>query len=749
MASATSIPLRAPGVYPWVDTPLQTLTAVRMDVCAFCGVAPRGPARVPVVNEKWPDTRPSVEPGRPIDRTRAYAVESFTEYQQLYGGFEGPGLLPYAVASFFEQGGRRAYIARIVHDYGAGDPRNDGKFGDLNILTLLTAANAAGGNTVYTANGDYSIPVGTSVVVSGFTNAGNNGTFTVRSVSLNSITVNNAAGVAEASPAATLFANMRRASGTVPGATTTAGDLVMRARSEGSWGNLLRAGLSFQARPIAFIRATATQLIFDENAEIEAGALLRLTLAGGTRVLRFVSALARERRPDGPGSETIAILGFPAGGTAQSAELITGTLDIDDGSGRTEEHTALGLSAQHSRWLATVLCNESSLLLPHSGWTDADITPKSINLDSVAPPENQFQGGEDGWAEITPDDFFDPTWAVENEDPGQGVQCLAQLSDLSVVVVPDLYSPSPLAPVENIIDPVSLAGPDFQICEDPAVEPQQEQASYDLSGLRLDPHDPADLQQITALQQQLVAFADAVGSFVVLLDVPPGLSQGRILNWRTAFDSSYAACYHPWLQVSRRDDNRNQLVMVPPSAPAAGIIAATAIQFGVPTGPANVLAAQVVNVADVVSPQRHDALHPKGINVYLRERDGVRLTAARTLSLDPQYRQLSVRRLVILIRRSLEQEMQWVVFEPNNASLQLEVRLLLESFLRELFRQGAFRGVTESDSFFVRCDESVNPSFVTDAGRLIAEIGIAPTEPIEFILLRLTRAGDGTLSVQD
>src|SRR5438094_4395097 len=95
-----------------------------MDVCAFCGVAPRGPARVPVVNDQWPDTRPSVEPRRPIDRTRPYAVESFTDYQRLYGGFEGPGLLPYAVASFFEQGGQRAYIARIVHEYGVGDPRD-------------------------------------------------------------------------------------------------------------------------------------------------------------------------------------------------------------------------------------------------------------------------------------------------------------------------------------------------------------------------------------------------------------------------------------------------------------------------------------------------------------------------------------------------------------------------------------------------------------------------------------------------
>ena len=138
MVTPTTIPLRAPGVYLYPDTPLLTLTGVRMDVCAFAGVAPRGPARVPVVNEKWGDTVPQTEPDRPINRTQAYALESFTAYQQLYGGFEGPGLLPYAVASFFEQGGARAYIARIVHDYGAGDPRNSARVATSQILIVLS-----------------------------------------------------------------------------------------------------------------------------------------------------------------------------------------------------------------------------------------------------------------------------------------------------------------------------------------------------------------------------------------------------------------------------------------------------------------------------------------------------------------------------------------------------------------------------------------------------------------------------------
>ncbi len=666
MATLANIPLHAPGVYPYPDTPMYALTGVRMDVCAFCGVAPRGPSRIPVVNEKWPDDVPQTEPDRPINRTQAYAVESFTAYQQLYGSFEGPGLLPYAVASFFEQGGQRAYVARIVHDYGAGDPRN-----------------------------------------------------------------------AE-----------RVASGIVPGATTSAGPLFLRANNEGSWGNLLQAQLSFAASPIVFDSATLSSLIFDVTADIVAAATLRLTLSDGTRLFRAISALVTQPNPSQPGSQLVAILENPLPGVPQAAEVITGILNVIDGVGNSEQHTGLGLSFGHPRWMATVLCNESALVFPDASWSLLEIVPDSIELTVPQPTMPQFQGGIDGWADITPDDFFDPTWTVDSEDPGQGVTSLAQLSDLTMLAVSDLYSPAPLVPLLGILDPPSLAGPDFATCVDLPVQTPQGTGSYNLTGLRLDPLDPSDRATITSLQLQVVQYAEQVGQFVALLDVPPGLTQRLILNWRAAFNSTYAACYHPWLQISVRNGNENDLVLIPPSAPAAGIIAATAIQYGVPTGPANVIAAQVVDVADVVSPARHDQLHPLGINVYLRDRDGVRLTAARTLSRDPQYRQLTVRRLMTLLKLTLDQQMQWAVFEPNNAGLRLEVRLLLTTFLRGLFLQGAFSGANEAESFFVRCDDTNNPPYITDAGKMIAEIGVAPSEPIEFIVVRLSLNGDGTLSIQ-
>jgi hypothetical protein len=683
MVATARVPLGAPGLYPYPDTPIRTLTRLRMDVCAFVGVAPRGPARV----------SGSDAFARSIRRTVAVAVESFDEYRQLYGGFEGPGLLPYAVAAFFEQGGRRAYIVRIVHDYA--DPASN----DLGV-----------------------------------------------------------------------------AQGNIPGATSTAGKpLRLRARNEGDWGNLLRAGLSFIARPLIFdpggVSFTGVELPL--GMAVPAGELLRLNFGDGKREFRFVAHVGAPFLPrtimeketgkpiadkiDGrakkyarqTGSIVSVTFDRAASALAQTIDVVTTTMAIDDGAGRSERHQGLGLSPQHPRWIATVLTAESALVYPDASWTNSAVTPddESLAFDPAASPS--FRGGEDRYPDITPEDFFDPLWTLGDEEPGDGVHALAQLPDLSLLVAPDLYSPFPLARPRRLEIPASLAGPAFTRCVEKPAPPGPEPLVTDLVKLRLDPAIPGDFERIAALQMRLADFADKIRSFVVLLDAPPGLTQRRLLSWRSHFQSSYVAAYHPWVVVVRRDDQRNARIALPPSAPAAGIIARVENAFGVPHGPANVIGAQLVDVVETVSPAQHAELHPVGINVYVLERDGVRLTAARTLSADPDFRQLSVRRLLVLLRRTIEQQMQWIVFEPNNAALRAEVRQQLSVYLRHLFIAGAFRGATEDESFFVRCDDRTNPARIAELGQLFVEIGIAPSEPLEFIVLRLSRDADGSLTATE
>lgn len=662
MASIARIPLGAPGLYQSPDIPIRTLTRVRLDVCAFVGVAPRGPARVPA------DGAADLPP----HRTVAVAVESFDEYRQVYGGFEGPGLLPYTVASFFEQGGRRAYIARVVHDY-THDP--DPSANDRGV-----------------------------------------------------------------------------AFGDVPGATSTAGPLRLRARNEGAWGNLLRAGLSFTTRSLLFDpgHVSLTGLELPPRIDATAGVLLRLNYGGGLREFRFVASAVELQLPQRAGSAWSLTFDRAASALPRTIDIVEAALAIDDGAGRSERFEGLGLSSQHPRWLAATLTRESALVYPDPSWVDSAATPDSVTLASDPPTSDRFTEGEDRYRDVTPDDFFDPLWTIGDEEPGSGIHALSQLADLSLLVVPDLYSPFPLVEPRKLQLPISLAGPTFTRCVDlPATAVAPEPPPADLVNLRLDPAIPEDLERITTLHLRVVEFAEQMRSFVVLLDVPPGLTGRRMLNWRSRVQSSYAAAYHPWLVVVRRDDLRNTPVPLPPSAAAAGIIAKVENAFGVPHGPANVIAAQVLDVRDTVPRAQHDELHQRGVNVYLLERDGVRLTAARTLSTDPDFRQLNVRRLLVLIRRTLEQQMQWVVFEPNNPALRAELRQLINLYLRQLFTAGAFRGATEDESFFVRCDDTNNPARSTDLGQLLVEIGVAPAEPLEFILLRLSRDADGSLTATE
>jgi len=655
--------LGAPGVYERPPTTVRALTNVRMGVCAFVGVAPRGPARVPVTVEGFPTDASCVAPGHPRSRSIAVAVESFDEYVRLYGAFEGAGLLPFAVASFFDQGGRRAYVVRIVHDFGGPED-------DAGVATgVLRPLAVAGG-----------VPV------------------------------------------------------------------ALRARNEGSWGNKLTAALEFSARALDATPIDLTRLALAPDTGLPAGTLLRLELGGGVAQLRVVASVLLEGRVDGPGRRTVAMLDAPASTTPESVEIVEGTLSLDDGDGRTERHDRLGLSPAHPRFVADVLCSDSDLVYPDAAWIGRDVLPADAALPSAAAVA--FDGGADRAHLVEPEDFFDDRWTFGDEDPGSGVHALVELADLSLVVVPDLYSPTPLEETETVADVVSLAGPTFERCEDSPPAPGQEVASDPLDGLALDPRLPDDRKKIVGLQQRLQDLADLMRSWIVLLDVPPGLNQRQILQWRAQFDSMFAAAYHPWLRVAPLGDRRRNLVQINPSATAAGIVARREHRFGVPFGPSNELALQVVDVAERVSPARHDELHPNAINVYLRERDGVRLTAARTLSRDPIWRQLSVRRLVTMLHRALDEQMQWAVFEPNTASLRNDIRHLLENYLRSLARANAFAGATDDESFFVRCDETLNPPSVVDEGKLIVEVGIAPAEPLEFIVLRIERDGDGTLTVE-
>lgn len=686
MRVTPGLSLGAPGIYHYPESAPKILGGARMDVCAFVGVSPRGPVRLPDEPENSATLDYLMQPDSQRRRSVAVAVESWNEYLAHFGSFEGPGRLPYAVAAFFEQGGRRAYVVRIVHEYGTTDK-----------------------------------------------------------ASAEEIEKNNS-GVAE---------------GVLHGAVSSTGPLILRARNEGSWGNKLQASLGFSASPLTLLPGTtAAELVIDEADVFAEGSLVRLSLAAtasqpAKKVLRFVSFI-RRKGEEGSGLVTLRItLETAVSAVPAAAELIEGIFMVRDRAGLSEEWQGLGLSSLHPRWLGAVLYRESKLVYPNENWVSGNIIPESPELVLFAPSFQatgaaaQFSGGLDRYCDIEFDDFFDESWSVNDPDPGDGIQAVSHLADLSTLVVPDLYVPEPLQEKEDIRDFPSFAGSSFEPCVEVDFDMEEMDVKDPaLKKLHLDPDLPNDLETITTLQEKLASFVESLKNFVVLLDVPPGLSRDKILRWRARFQSSYLAAYFPWLRTARVEDNRNQLILLNPSAVATGIIAAQEIRFGVPHGPANVIASGIVKVDEDISPGRHAELHPLGINVYLQERDGVWLSSGRTLSRDSRYRQLSVRRLMLMLKRTLLQEMQWTVFEPNGPALWREVRLLLANYLRRLYAQGAFRGNSEEDAFFIRCDGQLNTQRQIDAGRMLCEVGVAPAEPLEFLVVRITRGGDGTLILE-
>ncbi len=457
--------------------------------------------------------------------------------------------------------------------------------------------------------------------------------------------------------------------------------------------------------------------------------------------------------------------GLSVGAVARFATQVTVDVTVSDGDAgidRTEVFTGLGLDPGHPRFLPQVLHDASTLVAPTGEWATTPLVPADELPACVA--SERIACGRDRWSDIVAESFFDdqdardPTedWVdvTDPSDPDQppahrGVDAASLVDEVGLLVVPDLLwsFQAPVGSTETT-EPPRRRG--FHRCEPDPAPTFYPPGPVPLT--QLDPLDADDLEEVGRRQTRLAERAADARRFVALLDVPPRLPVAAIVRWRalfdTPYDTSYAAAYHPWPGVARPDDPQRRTVLVPPSAFAAGILATREHRYGISWGGANELAADAV-VADVVTDAEHAALHPLGVNIFRVERDGVRLSAARTLSRDPDYRQLSVRRLMTTLALTLERELRDLVFEPNTPALRLMVRDALVELLRGLDRTGAFAGATEAESFFVTCDDGLNPPQSQGLGRLIAEIGVAPSQPLEYLVLRLAQDTDGDLRAEE
>lgn len=236
----------------------------------------------------------------------------------------------------------------------------------------------------------------------------------------------------------------------------------------------------------------------------------------------------------------------------------------------------------------------------------------------------------------------------------------------------------------------------------------------------------------------LVAHCENEKSRFAVLDAPRELIKTEdVLKYRELIDSTYAAMYHPWVQVYDRVTQKPGFV--PPSGAICGVYSRTDVSRGVHKAPANEVVS-CTGLSTYYSAKEQDILNPMGVNlIRALPGQGIRCWGARTAGSNSAFKYVNVRRLFIFVEQSIKSATNWVVFEPNNSSLWARVQITVSSFLENLFRAGMLQGETAAEAFFVNIGAATMSRDDILNGRLICEIGIAPSRPAEFVIFRVTQ----------
>jgi phage tail sheath protein FI len=362
----------------------------------------------------------------------------------------------------------------------------------------------------------------------------------------------------------------------------------------------------------------------------------------------------------------------------------------------------LGCDPAHKRYIGKILQKDDPEDEDFVVWLDpGDAPPDAATLavaltGTATPAVGSFilGGGNDGQVPTADElrgDEADPDHA---EVKATGLTALADVDDIAIVAMPDVGS--------------------------------------------------LDADERTQATSYLIAHAERPGAYrIAIVDGPPGASLNEIRAFRGQFDSSYAALYYPWIEILDPNQRPEQgapppKISLPPSGFVAGIYARTDIARGVWKAPANEVVQGLTRFEANVNTARQQVLNPEGVNAlrFFPGR-GNRVWGARTLTSDPEWKYVPVRRFFIFLEHSIDKATQWAVFEPNGEALWRKVARTVETFLEAQWRDGALLGSTPAQAYFVRCDRTTMTQNDLDNGRLVCLIGAAPVRPAEFVIFRI------------
>jgi phage tail sheath protein FI len=234
----------------------------------------------------------------------------------------------------------------------------------------------------------------------------------------------------------------------------------------------------------------------------------------------------------------------------------------------------------------------------------------------------------------------------------------------------------------------------------------------------------------------LISHAERMRYRIAVLDCGDGQAISQVRALRANVDSTYAAFYYPWIRVL--DPVTQKEINLPPSGFVAGIYARNDVNRAVYKAPANEVVTLAIGFETLLNKSQQEVLNPEGINAFrFFEGRGYRLWGARTISSDPEWKYVNLRRYFAYLEHSIDRGTQWAVFEPNGDALWANVRRTISDFLFNEFQMGALLGTKPEDAYFVKCDRSTMTQNDLDNGRLVCLIGVAPLRPAEFVIFRI------------
>lgn len=683
----------APGLYVEPPPPLpEPIDPLRTDIAAFIGIAERGPLGVAT----W--------------------VASWQETTSMFGGFLPRAFLAYAVKAFFDNGGELCAIVRVAAP--AVQTTSEGTVASPTQTPVVSVAGFALG------------AVAELTQTVGVTSTGVQPADRSRTIVTDATPFAAGAQVTVSSAGAAVFATVTAtdpASGVIywrwplPPAIDIAAPLTLSTE-------LSAAQLVGAVDPGT--RSITWQTALDERFRLGPGApplsiatgaapaRAALTIDPGAPLLEFAA-----QSPGSWGDQLEVLVTRDLAGTFSLAVYASGELS--------ELHTRLSPVAGDPADATVVVAASSRLITVLSAAAlPADLAPTRLALT----------GGRDGSAAIVAEDFT----GEEDDAAPRGLAAVRDLDTISILAVPDAVLipepplPAPIPLTQPPVDPCLLCSPAPSSAAAPPVPPVPLEAPPAL-----------DDSDVRAIQQALIAQCEARHDRIALLDPPAHVtaSVSSLIGWRDQFDSSYAALYHPWVEVLDPLGGQALIRAIPPCGHVAGVLARTDLASGVWTPPANAVVEWAQAFSVEIGAGTQAVLNPLGINCLRRlSGRGLRVYGERTLSSDTLLVYLHVRRLLAMIETALSNATQWAVFEPADTYLRELIRISISSFLRELWQAGALVGATETDAYFVQCDGTTNPPDQVALGRLIALVGIAPVQPAEFVVLRIARI-DGSLVV--